>query len=88
MLITVKRNDSDVVLSIETDLANTCNGPQAAAIPFTWPTGQPYAADLLVRYIIERVRKAISDTRREYYEKGWKDAKAKRPKDDWFSGVL
>lgn len=88
MLITVKRDNSKVKVSIDTDLTNTCDGLQTSVIPFTWVTEQPYIADLLTRYIIERIRKAISNTRREYYEKGWKDAKAKKSKDDWFSGLL
>ena len=88
MLITVKRDNSGVELLISTDLADSCDGSQTTAIPFTWQTGQPYLADLLARYIKEHIRKVISDTRREYYEKGWKDAKAKRQKDDWFSGLL
>lgn len=88
MFITVRRDNSNVVVQVNTDLANVCDGSQTAFIPFEWSTGQPYTADLLVRYIQERIETAVSETRREYYEKGWKDAKAKKPKDDWFSGVL
>jgi len=87
-MLTVKRDNSQATICIETDLAFSCDGKSTTTLPFTWSTSHPYIADLVTLYVRTQIEKAISDTRREYYEKGWKDAKSKKQKDDWFSGVL
>lgn len=89
-LIRVSRENNKVEVLIETDLANNCEGTQVASIPFTWQVAQPYEADLLARYIDKRIKDAISKTRKEYYEQGWKDAKSRKAgsKEEWFPGVL
>lgn len=87
-ILYVKRDNDKVVITIETDLPNNCDGTITTALPFTWQLSQPYLADLLVRYIRDRIKTAVSDARRESYEQGWKDARSKKQKADWFSGVL
>ena len=90
-LLTVKRNNDEVEILIETDLAHTCNGSEITIIPFTWKMNQVYAADMLARYIEKRIYNAVAEARHKAYNDGWKDAKAKNPKrsgTDWFSGML
>ena len=48
--------------------------------------GHPYQAELLYRQLNKTLREKLESIRREEYEKGWKDAKAKRAKQTWFSG--
>lgn len=87
-MITVKRDNDSVVISISTDLANECNGPAKASILFRWTTGMPYTADLLQRYISNLIWNTITATRKDYYNRGYMDAKSKRRKMDWFPGDL
>lgn len=43
-------------------------------------------AQLLVNAINEHMKKLLKHTRQEYYDNGYKDAKAKRKKADWIGG--
>jgi hypothetical protein len=90
-LLTGRRDNDKVVIEIETDLANECDGSVTATVPFEWKMSQVYSADLLMRYIENRIYHSIARARYESYNQGWKDAKAKNPKKnsvDWFSGNL
>lgn len=44
-------------------------------------------AELLTREFNKKLQTQLSTTRKEYYNSGWKEAKAKKkPKETWFSG--
>lgn len=45
---------------------------------------EEWVAELLLRHIRQRTHDALSRIRREAYEQGWKDAKARRKKQDYF----
>jgi len=87
-LITVARDNTKVVISIETALANDCAGTKIATIPFSWECGHPYLADALARYIDDRLGRAIECARCAEYNKGWADAKAHSKKRTSFSDWL
>lgn len=87
-LITVKRDNEKVTVLVSTDLAHNCSGTDTASIPLTWQMTYPYEADLLARYLDKRIKDFVKEARRESYEQGWKDARSKKAKQDWFSGVL
>ena len=90
-ILTVRRDNDKVEILIGTDLANTCDGSKTASIPFTWQMNHTYSADLLARYVEERIYRAVASARCEAYDQGWKDAKAKKSKRNginWFSGAL
>jgi hypothetical protein len=87
-MITVKRDNDSVAISISTSLANDCKGLEMATIPFKWTTGMVYTADLLKRYISKLIWDAIAATRKDYYNLGWSDAKSKKIKQEDFSGNL
>lgn len=90
-ILTVRRDNDKVEILIGTDLANTCDGSKTASIPFIWQMSQTYSADLLARYIEERIYHAVAKARHEAYDQGWKDAKSKNSKKsgpNWFSGIL
>ena len=90
-ILIVKRDNDKVVIEIETDLANRCDGSVTATLLFVCQMTQVYSADLLARYIARRIYNAVAKARYDAYSQGWKDAKAKNPKKnsaDWFSGSL
>lgn len=44
-----------------------------------------YQAELLTRQLNDQLQKKLEAIRKEAYEQGWKDAKAKSAKKTWFS---
>lgn len=44
------------------------------------------SAQLLLNQIQNHMQVSLKNTRQEYYDRGYKDAKAKRKKCDWISG--
>lgn len=49
---------------------------------------EEWAAMLLVQAISKQLFDAMSAIRKNAYEQGWRDAKAKRAKEQWFSRRL
>lgn len=88
MLCWFERDNESVHCMFGTDLPHDCDGKRTTNFPFSWKTTSPATAALLVRYLRKRLDNAIRAARREAYEQGWKDAKAKRRKTDWFRGTL
>jgi len=87
-MIQVKRDNGKVTIEVETGLAFDCAGTKITTLAFEWNVAHPYLADVLRRYVKKLLSDAISKTRQEYYEAGWRDAKSKQKKADWFSGEL
>lgn len=82
----VNQDGNKVTLEIQTDLAN--EDSLMAVIPFEWRMNYAYSADLLARYLRGRIERAIADTRQDYYERGWRDAKSRGAKQTTFHGVM
>ena len=87
-MIRIKRDNEKVVLLFDTGLPHDCEGKTTVAWDFTVTTPAPYYAQLVTDYYRDRLRSEMQRIRREAYEEGWADAKAKRKKQDWFSGSL
>jgi hypothetical protein len=49
-------------------------------------SGQPYQAELLLRALRDNLEKRLIDIKKQAYEEGWKDAKAKKKKQIYFWG--
>jgi len=87
-MIRINRDNEKVVLLFDTDLPHDCKGSTTVAWDFRVTTPAPYYAQLVTDYYRDRLRSEMQRIRREAYEEGWADAKAKRKKQDWFSGSL
>lgn len=48
--------------------------------------GKDYQAELLREALNENLNRHITKIKEEYYNQGWKDAKAKTKKRTWFGG--
>ena len=55
---------------------------------FRYEAGTKWAAHLLVQELTQRLDERMTAIRKEEYLRGWKDAKAKGAKVQWFSGEL
>ena len=53
---------------------------------FTHDTGNPAYSGLAAETLCEQFNSHMRQVRSEAYEKGWRDAKARRAKCTWFSG--
>lgn len=51
-----------------------------------WAAGSEWSARLLAHSLRSRISDLLSRIRREAYEDGWRDAKAKRRKATWWPG--
>jgi hypothetical protein len=84
-MLVVKRDNTKVVITVATDLANSCDGTEVAGILMSFDAGACYTADLLTRYIADRLRRALQDERRKYYNLGHADGRKRSKKMDSFS---
>jgi hypothetical protein len=80
----VRRDGSDVEVSISSHIPTW----EERVFPFSFNCGNEAYAGFLTKHIQDVIGNAVANARREAYEQGWKDAKAKRVKNDWFSRVL
>lgn len=55
---------------------------------FNWECNTEVYAGLLTNHLSNGLWSELVRVRKEAYEKGWKDAKAKVRKENWFSGAL
>lgn len=55
---------------------------------FTWKTHDEAYAQMLAYHVNKSLKEKMQEIRQQSYEQGWKDAKAKRKKETWFSGWL
>ncbi len=82
----IYRNRNVVGIQIETDLPYETGC--TTLFNFSLNCSDTQYAELLKRYIDDRLRKAIVKTRREEYERGWRDARAKIKKQTDFNEAL
>lgn len=82
-MIYIERYEEKVRVKIDTGL-NTTSGQ----IWLYWNCNSEMYAELLSRHINKRLDETIQAIRKEEYERGWKDAKAKKSKANWFSAVI
>ena len=83
--VTVKKDSCDVKIEVDVFVPYW----DVRTFPFTFSCGGNEAyAGLLTRLIKERLASLVRNARAEAYEQGYKDAKAKRAKCEWFSEQL
>lgn len=80
-MINFSRKDSAVTVEVEANV-----GVAARFFHFTMNLSNEVYAYMLRENFQTKMTKALQDIRREAYEQGWKDAKAKIARRDWFSG--
>lgn len=88
-LIRISREGDAVVVDLDT--GNDERGMPMPGIRLTWKAGADQFAALLAQRISERLHTALVEARREAYNQGWKQAKAKGKagaKCTWFPGHL
>jgi len=78
-MIDVSTSGSKVSVIIET-------GVDGFNLPLTWETNQQLYAILLRDSIEKHMNERLEKIRRAAYNSGWKDAKAKTKKQNWFAG--
>lgn len=81
-MITFARKDGKALCSVEIYIPTLGN----RVFDFEWQCGGEYSAGLLYGAMREQLSEALETARREAYSQGWRDAKAKRAKERWFSG--
>ena len=87
-MLQVYRDNSKVAIAIDTNLSVDCEGLKGAILRFSFECGQPYLADSLTRYIRRLLEDNVARVRKNAYNEGWADAKAKRAKQTHFSPWL
>lgn len=75
------RDGSEVCISLHVVMA----GP---TFTWRWSAGSEWAATLLLDAIRKQLASEMLAIREQAYKEGWRDAKAKRAKQSWFSGRL
>jgi hypothetical protein len=80
-IATLYQNAADVCLRLSSHTAGT-------DFRLVYNAGAEWAARLLHADLRERLSQRMRQIRQEAYAQGWKDAKAKRRKETWFSGEL
>jgi hypothetical protein len=61
-------------------------GINGSAMLLYWETNSSMLVHLLRDKLHDELNKKLTEMRREAYESGWRDAKAKSAKKTWFSG--
>lgn len=87
-MLQVKRDNTKAVIVISTDLPFDCKGTSTSTLSFSFEMGDPSWAELLTRYMHDRLSKEIRKALHDAYEQGWKDAKSHKTKENWFRDWL
>lgn len=81
-MISFKRDGSTVGIAVTVQVPNY----DGRVYHTQWNAGGEAYAGFLSAAMNEQMREALRNIRKEAYEQGWKDAKAKRTKENWFGG--
>lgn len=60
---------------------------EARVFYFKWEAGSGAYAGFVSAQMQREMNAGLKAIRKDAYEQGWKDAKAKRTKEEWFSGT-
>ncbi len=85
-MIEIKRDGCQVVLHFDLDVPTY--ETRVFPLSFGCGSGGEVYAGLLARAMQESFGDRVAAARRDAYEQGWKEAKAKRSKAEWFSRLL
>jgi hypothetical protein len=77
----ISREGTRVVLHIRVDLVNE-------TFEWSYNAGTEWAAILLRNALVSALGSRMTQAREEAYNEGWKNAKAKKPRQGWFSARL
>ena len=82
-MIEFKRDGTTIEVLIEVKASQ-----EKRWLPFHWNANNELYAELLVENFKHHLIEQMQRARKEAYEAGWKDAKAKQQKETWFGGWL
>lgn len=83
-VLNICRNGTAVEVTVDSGLAI-----ERSRFQFKWETNSDWAAELLANKLRKRVGDAVQAARKEAYEEGWRDAKAKKSgKQTFFPWVI
>lgn len=83
-MITFKRKDGNVEIQINFDTPDMGTRYYTATLQLN----DDLKSSFVAKAFREKLWNMLKETRKEYYERGWKAAKAKTYKEDYFSGYL
>lgn len=83
-MIEIKRDGGRVVLHFDLAIPTY----DVRSVPMSYNCGGEVYAGLLTQAMRDALGNTVAAARRAAYEQGWKDAKGKRAKEDWFPRVL
>jgi len=78
-----KKDDTCVTICVDTSL-----NVEKYVLIFKWETKEPIFAQLLQHHLRDKIEKMMERIREANYKKGYRDAKAKRKKETFFSGRM
>lgn len=82
-MFTFIRDKTDVKVQIEAK-----SSVQARWFVFTWHCSDEVYADLLVKSFEANLEEKLKKARKESYDQGWKNAKAKQKRETYFGGWI
>lgn len=80
-MITIERDDKICRVKLQ-------DGPLGYIFPFEYTCDNKFYAELLTRHFDKILDERIEAVRKEEYDRGYKDGRAKRGKASWFSCLL
>lgn len=81
-MISISRYETKVKITVET---GTSTGGD---LWLYWECNSELFAELLTNELREKLTERLQAIRQEEYNQGWKHAKAKKAKQNWFAGVF
>lgn len=83
-MLAIVRDNSDVIVKLDLHVPTY----ETRVFGFTFKCGNEVYAGLLTQAMREAVSDALMAARKQAYDQGWADAKAKRAKQTWFRRTI
>lgn len=81
-MITFERNGTDVECKVDLKMPYW----DTRVFHFKWGASSEVCSSLLTKHAETALSDRLKEIRKEAYNQGWKDAKAKTKKKEWFNG--
>lgn len=82
LMIKVWKSGTQIKLEVDPGMSDK------SVMYFYWNCGTEWYTELLRKQLDERLRASLQKIREDAYNDGWKDAKAKKMRRTWFSGLF
>lgn len=81
-MIKIWKNGTQIKLEVDPGMSDK------KVMYFYWECGTEWYSELLRKQLDERLWASLKKIREDAYNDGWKDAKAKKMRQTWFSGLF